>query len=91
MSAEIGGLALQIAWVSVQPNQEIVVQLGHLRELIEASCASVSRNRVDELQAALEDRLASGDTDTDVAVRHGVPREYICRARRSLQRELFTA
>ncbi|MCB9763081.1 MAG: hypothetical protein H6739_24990 [Alphaproteobacteria bacterium] len=41
--------------------------------------------------AAVADRLASGDTDTDVARRHGVRREYVNRVRREVARELLEA
>ncbi len=42
----------------------------------------------DVLKAALQDRLDSGDTDIEVAERHGVGRSQLCRARGWIEAEL---
>ncbi|MCB9761182.1 MAG: hypothetical protein H6739_15180 [Alphaproteobacteria bacterium] len=47
-----------------------------------------SKKHASTLTAALEDRLWSGDTDKDVAARHGVERSLICRARNWLHRQV---
>lgn len=41
------------------------------------------------LRAALEDKVLSGDTDVEIAARHGVARESLNRAKRRLQRGLW--
>lgn len=56
----------------------------HLAEALDMECAH-SDGSTESVRGALEDSLCSGDPDTVVAMRHGIRREYLNRARRGLQ------
>ncbi len=58
--------------------------------LVEAS-ARYGGERPEVLRAALEDRVLSGDPDAEVALRWDLPREYVNRAKRHVQRGLWDA
>ena len=60
-----------------------------LPKAIEQASSTVCPRRVEALQQALEDKIASGDTDTAVAQRHQLPREYVNRAKNLLIDTLF--
>ncbi len=82
---ELGGLELG-PLQPVDPGQERALMLR--RELpawIAAGARAAGARDHAAVMAALEDRLASGDTDGEVAARRGVRREYINRARRHVE------
>lgn len=59
-------------------------------ELIDAAAVRFGGNRSDALRTALHDRLGGG-TDTEAARAHGLPREYVNRAKRWLGTQLHAA
>lgn len=59
-----------------------------LAALVPRACLRHAPRRADELRAALWDRMLSGDTDVEVAARHGVGRSQLCRARGWLEAEM---
>jgi len=56
-------------------------ELADIRRLVGHAARKTCSAHRDALEAALTDRLA-GDSDAEAARRHGVPREYVNRARR---------
>lgn len=71
-----------------EPVQE---QEAELRALLERSLAeavsAISPKHAVAVLEAFRDRLATGDEDTVVARRHGIPREYLSRVRHELRRQ----
>lgn len=59
-------------------------------DLIDAAAVRFGGPRPDALRTALHDRLAGG-TDTEAARTHGLPREYVNRAKRWLGSQLHAA
>jgi len=59
-------------------------------ELIDAAAVRFGGSRSEALRTALHDRLAGG-TDTEAARAHGLPREYVNRAKRWLGTQLHAA
>lgn len=59
-------------------------------ELIDAAAARFGGTRSEALRTALHDRM-SGGTDTEAARTHGLPREYVNRAKRWLGSQLQAA
>ena len=66
-------------WVDIQ---------RRLDKAIRASAMRVCSKRVDALEAAVWDRFVTGDSDTVVARRHELSREYLCRAKNEVLRRL---
>lgn len=69
---------------SAQTPQDIVASreiATRVLELIDVAAVRFGGSRPDALRTALHERLAGG-TDTDAARAHGVPREYVNRAKR---------
>ncbi len=60
----------------------------HLQAAILAAAREVSANHAEALAEALAERLLSGESDTEIARRHELPREYLNRARRGLPGQL---
>jgi DNA-directed RNA polymerase specialized sigma24 family protein len=66
--------------------QEFVTDLRlHLRKTALSTAADVLPSAAERLADAVLDRLGSGDTDGEVAARHGLRREYLNCARRRLE------
>lgn len=74
------------------PGQEIAAELrtGWPRALRAAAEASGAADH-DALERALAERFTTGETDTAVAARTGLRREYINRGRLQVERELLSA
>jgi hypothetical protein len=88
---ERGGLELG-PLQPVDPGQERALLLR--RELpawIAAGARAAGARDHAAVEAALEDRLASGDPDGEVAARRGLRREYVNRARRHVEARLEEA
>lgn len=64
---------------------------GRLGALLEEASARYGGERAEALRGALEDRVLSGDPDAEVAARWDLPREYLNRAKRHVQRGLWDA
>lgn len=62
-----------------------------LDALLDEASRRYGGERVGALRGALEDRVLSGDADADVAARWDLPREYLNRAKRHVQRGLWDA
>lgn len=61
-----------------------------VHQLVDQAALRFGGNRSQALRAALHDRLEGG-TDTEAARAHGIPREYVNRAKRWIAMELFLA
>jgi DNA-directed RNA polymerase specialized sigma24 family protein len=89
---EIGGDALLIAGLRQAPGQELVAEARlHLDRIIDQAARRHAPTNPAGLRLALVDRMRSGESDTAVAERHGIRREYINRSRREIERALWGA
>lgn len=89
---EVGGDALQQSAARREPGQEIVADVRmRLDAMLDAAVQRHAPACPTEVRAAVIDRVLSGETDTAVARRHGVRREYLNRVRREVQRGLLGA
>lgn len=71
------------------PGQTVVCALGpRLERALREALARHGGADPERLRRALEDRIYGGETDVEVAQRHGLRREPLNRARRHLQRTL---
>lgn len=86
---EVGGQALEAGEVAYWGGQEWSAELClHLEPRLRAAAATVAPVHAASLQVALRERLTEGGSDTEVAARHGLRREYLNRARRQVEAEL---
>lgn len=70
-----------------QGTQQLASALNRdLQRIVRAIAQEISPPRAKELAKALIDQLVNGGTDGEVAKRHGLPREYVCRGRSRLTR-----
>jgi DNA-directed RNA polymerase specialized sigma24 family protein len=89
---ELGGEALTWCNAIQPPGQELLVDAAlHLDGLIDGAVARHAPASAERVRAAVVDRMLGGGTDTAVALRHGVRREYINRSRRDVERQLWGA
>lgn len=73
-------------------DQEFVVDLRlHLAGAALQAARQVLPSAPERLAVAVLDRLTSGDTDGEVATRHGLRREYVNSARRLLEQQVGAA
>lgn len=82
------GAPLELATGGAPPIEELVFLHIHLDGLLREAAARVCPRRVEPLTSALRERMRSGQGDAAVSRRTGLPREYICRARRAIESEL---
>lgn len=86
---ECGGELLDYRAVR-PPGQELVAELNlQLERVFEDALQRLAPACVAQTRAAVVDRFMSGDSDTQVARRHGVRREYVNRVKREIQRAVF--
>lgn len=89
---EVGGEALQLLAAMRPPGQELVAEARlRLDAMLDAAVARHAPACAPQVRAAVVDRVMSGDSDSLVAHRHGVRREYLNRARREVERGLLEA
>lgn len=89
---EVGGEALSMGSDLQPAGQELLVDAAlHLDRLIDGAVARHAPGSAERVRAAVVDRMLGGGTDTAVALRHGVRREYINRSRRDVERQLWGA
>lgn len=82
------GAPLELATGGAPPIEELVYLHIHLDGLLREAAARVCPRKAEPLASALRERLRSGQGDATVSRRTGLPREYICRARLAIEREL---
>ncbi len=74
------------------PGQELAAGYPQrLGALLDEASLRFGGERAGALRGALEDRVLSGDPDAEVAARWDLPREYLNRAKRHVQRGLWDA
>jgi len=89
---ELGGDAWLLAGQHQPPGQELVVEaLLNLDRIVDEAVQRHAPANAEKVRLALVDRMQNGLTDTAVAERHGVRREYINRSRRDVERALWGA
>lgn len=78
-------------WARHEAGQEAVVHAhAVLPDVVErAAKAVVKRSDPTPLVEALQDRILTGDSDTEVSQRHGIHRSTLNRAKRWMMRELL--
>lgn len=87
---ELGGDALHQQRAARAPGQELVADLRmQLDGVIERAIQAIAPAQAGQAHAALVDRFMSGDSDTEVAARHGLRREYLNRIKREVQRSFL--
>lgn len=87
---ELGGDALRAHPGATLPPQPVVAAYHlHLEATLEAALHRAAPACVAQTRAAVLDRFHSGDSDTAVARRHGIRREYLNRVKREVQRALL--
>ena len=80
------------ATVALPPGQEAYVHAHLTFESALHRAANVAGpTRHDQIRAAVLDKLDTGDSDVAVAARHGIPREYVNRAKRQVTAEVLAA
>lgn len=62
-----------------------------VQELLDDAVDAFGADRPERLRDALEDKVLTGDSDTEIAARHGLRREHVNRAKRYVQRGLWDA
>lgn len=60
-------------------------------QAIDAAAGLAGPARYGQIHAAILDKLDTGDSDVVVAARHGIPREYVNRAKRRVTAEVLAA
>lgn len=83
---EVTGLLEALSCPAGQPYGNA---LGQLARLVSEAVRRHGHRHDLQLRLALEHKLWSGESDLQVAVRFGVPREYLNRAKRYVQDELL--
>ncbi len=87
---EVGGDALLDIRAERAAGQELVADVRmRLDRVIDDALASIAPSCQAQTRAAVLDRFLSGDSDTAVAERHGVRREYVNRVKRQVQRSFL--
>ncbi len=89
LSSQRERLVCELPVVSVPPGQEVAQCFsGRFETLLRQAASLFGAVNHAPLQQALEDKFATGDSDTAVAARHSLPREYLNQAKRHVQRGL---
>ncbi|RME27880.1 MAG: hypothetical protein D6798_03645 [Deltaproteobacteria bacterium] len=87
---EVGGDALLEICAERAAGQELVADVRmRLERVMDEALADISPACQARTRAAVMDRFLTGDTDTAVAHRHGVRREYVNRVKRKVQRSFL--
>ena len=74
------------------PGQEVAAGYAlRVQDLLHDAADTYGADQPQRLRDALEDKVLTGDSDTAIGARHGVPRETINRAKRYVQRGLWDA
>ncbi len=81
---ELGGVPLHSIAQGGQDIEGELIVADLVYRLVPRAAAAFGGRRTDALRDALRDRLQERGTDTDCAAEHGVPREYLNRAKRWL-------
>jgi len=76
--------------LAVPPGQEHAAGLGErVRWLMESATRAYGGERGPALRLALEEKVLTGSPDQELARKHEIPREYLNRAKRHVQRGVW--
>ncbi len=87
---EVGGEALLDVRAERAPGQELMTDVRMcLERVLNDALQAIAPSCQEQTRAAVIDRFMTGDSDTAVAERHGVRREYVNRVKREVQRSFL--